>query len=302
MVIPAMCPLCSCTKTSFFRKHPDVDQNLFKCNSCALYFAFPHISYVHSQNTRVDKDAVDGYWANAESIAHYLEWREDENERLAKRALSAITPGSVLEIGVGDGPLTRRIAPKVSDYWGIEPDTDAIKRARALLPAGKGKIFPLRSDEINQAPEFANMFGKFDAVFLFSVLEHIPEPLQFFSTAKKLLKADGKLIISVPNSSYFLLFYILRKSLKIEPWTYFHISFFSSSNLFRALEKSGFSVSTINQHRLLTDDSIKYFEKRYRSRLLGLLMRAVKSMRLDTALGMTTYFLVCEHQKIITKS
>lgn len=288
------CPLCASSETAHFDAHPKVDQVLYRCKACGFYFAHPHVPYVHSEHEEVEGDAAPGYWTNEAAITHYLDWREKENERLAQWTLAAIRPGRVLEIGVGDGPLTKRLAPQVADYWGIEPDTNALERARALLLDGTRKILPLRSDQIETAPEFANLRDSFDAVFLFSVLEHIPAPTQFFATARAMLKPDGRLIISVPNSNSFSLFYRLRKIMGVEPWTYFHISFFTFNNLKTALERAGFSVVEQRQHSLLNADSIGYFCKRYKSSLLGMAMSTFAGLRLDRLVGMTTYFLVCQ--------
>lgn len=202
------CPLCRSAETAYFDRHPKVDQKVYYCNSCGFYFACPHTPYVHSERDEVESDAAPGYWTNEKAISHYLDWREKENERLAQWTLASIDPGRVLEIGVGDGPLTKRLAPRVTDYWGIEPDRNAICRAQALLPDGEKKILPLRSDEVDTAPEFTSLRGTFDAVFLFSVLEHIPDPIHFFNVARAMLKPSGRLIISVPNSKNFLLFYL----------------------------------------------------------------------------------------------
>ena len=288
------CPLCNSTETSHFDTHPKVDQHIHHCASCQFYFAFPHVPYVHSDHDEVEADAAAGYWTNEDAIKHYVAWREEENERLAAWTLESISPGRVLEIGVGDGPLTKRLAPKVGDYWGIEPDVNRLERARALLGDGENKILPIRSDEIDGAESLTRLYGTFDAVFLFSVLEHIPDPRHFFITARKLLKPSGRLIISVPNSTRFLLFYKLRKMMGVEPWTYFHISFFKEPNLRRALADEGFEIKLMRQHSLLNPSSIGYFQKRYRSWILGAAMRSFALLRLDRLFEMNTYFLVCE--------
>lgn len=287
------CPLCYGERTRFFDHHPKVSQDVWFCEDCKFHFVYPHVPYVHSERDEIEADAAPGYWANKEAIDHYLAWRENENERLAQWALNAIRPGRVLEIGVGDGPLARRIAPRVADYWGIEPDANAIERARQLLPDAEKRLFQLRSDEMADANAFGDAAGSFDAMFLFSVLEHIPAPRDFFKLARRFLKPDGKLIISVPNSTHFRLFYRLRKLIGIEPWTYFHISFFSRAHLVDSLKAEGFEVTSIRTASLLTPDSIAYFEKRYRSRVLGLAMRGFAALKLDSLTGMNTFFLVC---------
>lgn len=288
------CPLCKSCNVHFFHTHPTVNQQLWHCKECKFYFAFPHEPYVHSNHEEVEKDAIDGYWSNAKAINYYKNWREEENRRLADWTLKRIMPGRVLEIGVGDGPLTQYISGHTTDYWGIEPDTNAIERARKLMPDIAHKLHVLRSDELDESEIFSLMKGSFDSIFLFSVLEHIAQPVSFFNTASTLLKPGGRLIISVPNSNKFFIFYLLRRISGIEPWTYFHISFFNFDNLKQALKANKFNIIETQQYTLLTDNSINYFSSRYNSRLLALLMKSFKWLQLDKILGMTTYFICYE--------
>ena len=65
-------------------------------------------------------------------------------ERLEVRILLRHAPlrgARVLEVGCGDGRLTRRIAGVVQSLVGVDPDTGQIERAKRLLPARvRGKI------------------------------------------------------------------------------------------------------------------------------------------------------------------
>ena len=132
---------------------------------------------------------------------------------------------------------------------------------------------------------------------LISVFEHISRPDIFIEKIKTKIKKGGLLIISVPNSKSFLLFYFLRKLFNLEPWSYFHISFFNVNNLKYLLEKNNFKIKQLDKHSLLSENSILYFQKRYNSKILGLCMRLFKVLRLDMFFNMNTAFLVCEKTK-----
>lgn len=65
-------------------------------------------------------------------------------ERLEVRVLMRRAPlhgARVLDVGCGDGRLTRRIAGIVRSATGVDPDAEQIERAKRLLPVRlRGKI------------------------------------------------------------------------------------------------------------------------------------------------------------------
>jgi ubiquinone/menaquinone biosynthesis C-methylase UbiE len=69
----------------------------------------------------------------------------------------------VLEIGCGEGRLTRRYAPDARSVIAIDPDAASIAAARAALPASLADrvAFAVGSAESLEGPPRA-----FDAVFL----------------------------------------------------------------------------------------------------------------------------------------
>lgn len=291
------CPLCDSTAVSYFDRHNRIEQYLYHCRTCFFYFTWPHVPIIHGVDDGIeakDDDAGRDYWANSEAMKDYISWREEENERLAKWVIATGKLGKLLEIGVGDGPLMKRLAPACSEYWGIEPDPEAFSRLRERFPEHAKNIYPILSSQLDTGAPFSTADGTFDSICMMSVLEHISDPCGFFKSASRLLKTGGKLLISVPNSRCFWLFYRLRKIVGIEPWAYFHISFFRQKNLRSALEDAGFIVREMRTHTLLTPDSISYFRKRFKSRLLGLGMTGYKALGMDKATGMNTLFVVAE--------
>jgi SAM-dependent methyltransferase len=78
---------------------------------------------------------------------------------------------------------------------------------------------------------------KFDAITSFEVLEHVPNPHSFLNAARKLLKNNGLLLLSVPNldDPYCLQQQIAPAMPPI------HINFFSRRSLTLLLSRSGFT-------------------------------------------------------------
>ena len=93
-------------------------------------------------------------------------------------------PGErILDLGCGDGALTRRIADCGANVIGLEPDPDLSARA-----TGAG-IPTVRADA--HAPPFA---GSFDAVFSNAALHWMREPATVLRGIAATLKPGGRLV------------------------------------------------------------------------------------------------------------
>jgi 2-polyprenyl-3-methyl-5-hydroxy-6-metoxy-1,4-benzoquinol methylase len=243
----------------------------------------------------LDNISTEKYWSSANSIKHYLKWRIEENSRLyiwIKKLIYKKKEINCFEIGVGDGELLYKLKKFCNKYYGIEPDKTAYKRVKM-----NKNIYNYTAENYFKKKEFKNLTKFFDLVMLISVFEHISRPDIFIEKVKTKIKKGGLLIISVPNSESFFSFYFLRKLFNLEPWSYFHISFFNVNNLKYLLEKNNFKIKQLDKHSLLSENSILYFQKRYNSKILGFCMRLFKVLRLDIFFNMNTVFLVCEKTK-----
>ena len=72
--------------------------------------------------------------------------------------------GRVIDVGCGEGLLTRRIAPFAREVVGIDADADGIARARDLAP----HVTYIHGDALA-----ADVGGPFDLVTCFMVLHHV---------------------------------------------------------------------------------------------------------------------------------
>jgi ubiquinone/menaquinone biosynthesis C-methylase UbiE len=87
-------------------------------------------------------------------------------ERAEVRVLRRWAPlrgARVLEIGCGDGRLTRRYASLTRSVQGIDPDPDEIERARRRLP---GKLGGKVRFAVHRAEDLPYRRGTFDLVLL----------------------------------------------------------------------------------------------------------------------------------------
>ena len=101
--------------------------------------------------------------------------------------------GKLLDFGCGTGNFLNVCQENGWSVLGIEPDNGA--RAIANKKVGD-KVF--ESDKLNKLEP-----NTFDAITLWHVLEHLPQPEITIAAFKKLLKPNGILIIAVPNYKSF---------------------------------------------------------------------------------------------------
>lgn len=84
-------------------------------------------------------------------------------------------------------------------YIGIDVSHDAIAYANKMaVKRGETNIEFQAVDANNELPFSANMF---DVVYALELVEHLHEPGKFFDQVYKVLKPNGRLIISTPNGS-----------------------------------------------------------------------------------------------------
>ena len=96
--------------------------------------------------------------------------------------------GSLLDVGCGNGALTKHFQPHFDRIVGADIQTSLLKQATAdahwICSAGENLPFADAS---------------FDAITCFEVLEHVVNPVATVREFHRLLKPGGQAVISVPN-------------------------------------------------------------------------------------------------------
>lgn len=119
-----------------------------------------------------------------------------KDDRSLHRALVELTVahplGDLLDIGCGQGRILKLLASRAKRAVGVDIDSNARRLARAeLLLAGTPNT-SLRQGDVASL-NFED--GEFDTVILDDVLASTDDPVAAISEAKRLLHADGRLII-----------------------------------------------------------------------------------------------------------
>lgn len=121
-------------------------------------------------------------------------------KRILKHGLA--TDSVNLEIGCGPGKLTYLLSKKIKE--GVIEATDISPQS---IEIAKTKINnPNVRFRVSDALEFTPVNESFDNIFLFDVIEHIPEDRHpdLFRNIGKWMRDDSSLLINIPNPNYIL--------------------------------------------------------------------------------------------------
>jgi 2-polyprenyl-3-methyl-5-hydroxy-6-metoxy-1,4-benzoquinol methylase len=184
---PKRCAACETNEDSrLLETHRDTiegkDYRVLSCPSCGVVFSEP-------------RQAVGGEWYAAAAPLRLDVFSGDpkSDRRFGLFLSEDIAPGKLLDIGCGDGGF---LALAQSRGWRVAGfDYDA-RVARAAREKG---LQDVSSEEfltfMRRRPD-----EEFDAVTLFDVLEHTPEPLRFIEEVRRLLRPGGNLAVTLPNA------------------------------------------------------------------------------------------------------
>jgi len=135
---------------------------------------------------------------------------------------------SALDIGCSTGSLLKEMQSHLQvSVVGVEPGEIYRKYAQR----NGFEIFP-SIDEMGK-----KIHTKFDLITVMHVLEHLDKPLEFLQTLRsKWLKADGSLIIEVPNTY------------SHDSFEFAHVSAFTPHTFREILKQAGYKVAIFKKH------------------------------------------------------
>lgn len=218
------CPVCnSNTSTTEFCKN---NFSYVRCHSCGLMYINP-IPDIKALSQ--DYDALgDKYFTDPRKIE--TDFAIGRFDRELGFLEAAGCTGSLLDVGCATGSFIE--AAKNNGYespTGIDISTPSILFAKNRgLNAVKGNF-----------AEGVFSENTFDVITMLATLEHVPFPGEFVAEAARVLKPNGKLIVTVPNTQS-MTDRILGK--KGRYYSIHHLNYFSSSNLSELFQSNGFKI------------------------------------------------------------
>lgn len=165
---------------------PESRTVLYRCRECFLSFRHPRVASERLADLYTAMPM--GRWTP--SAERDVAW--PLARKLLSRCLSGLDSPRVLDIGAFDGAFLEGLPA----HWrraAVEPSTSA---QPALREAGVEVI-----DDFIGTPS-APWRGTFDAVTMFDVFEHLPEPKRSLSQVVEYLAPGGVLLISTGNASH----------------------------------------------------------------------------------------------------
>ena len=136
--------------------------------------------------------------------------------------------GRLLDVGTGNGWLLEHMNALGWKAEGLDFDPRAIELARAKgLTVYTGGLLDARF-----AP------ASFDAVTMSHSIEHVHDPVEWLSEARRILRPGGRLAIATPNTRSFLHRRFHEHWFPLEPPRHLHL--FNRQALESALRRSGF--------------------------------------------------------------
>ena len=226
------CPLCGREPRPFGVDFQGL--HLARCGACGLEFQNPRPVFeqlaaaVYTRGYHPEgHEAVDE--CRERTFARQLE----RLERYVPRR-----PATLLDVGCGAGAFLGYARERRWEAGGTDIRvTEAARRHGARLWQG-------------QLPGIDFDGARFDAVRLNHVLEHTQDPLRELRRARRILAADGILLIGVPNIaglSIRLKSWQSRLGLKRRRWKHYgalhHLWFFTPATLAALVEAAGFAVA-----------------------------------------------------------
>jgi 2-polyprenyl-3-methyl-5-hydroxy-6-metoxy-1,4-benzoquinol methylase len=169
----------------------DNDYSLSNCDVSRRQedeYAFPYHYLTQFSPDSFRQHVVDTWGINYASTIEFL---------LSKILVSA--PTSVIDIGCGDGRLTRELSRRTDGVWicGVDYSSRAISLAKAM----NQDIPRIDFRQVDICGE--TDLGLFDTAVLMEVFEHVPPPDAgaFMRGVRRLLKPQGRLHLTVPHAN-----------------------------------------------------------------------------------------------------
>lgn len=226
------CPLCEDSRQQpMFRpanRKGGWEYRVVRCPGCGFLYRNPGIRPEH---------LADLY---ATGYSNFLTGAYARNrQRRYEATMDAVAPvfdqgtgRRLLDFGCGAGLFLELAEQRGFEAYGVDLSPDSVEQARQRLASAK--VFHGAPLEV---PEIAA--GGFDVITLWSVLAHLPRPVEDLSMLRGLLRDDGVLVILTVNAGSL---HLRGLGSRWQGFTRNHLMFYSRDTLPRLLQKAGFAA------------------------------------------------------------
>jgi len=126
---------------------------------------------------------------------YWLDWRK---LRDSVKALTPYAAGTLLDVGVSEGPYIELFRPVVERYVGMDYPPALLDKQPALWTPQILANVRYSVDVFGDGTRLPFRSGSFDTVLCTEVLEHLPDPDLCVREMARVVKPGGRLLVTVP--------------------------------------------------------------------------------------------------------
>ena len=209
---------------------------IVRCTGCRLLYVTPRLLEPQSHYHGAREAVLRKYGSILRGIRPH---NRDRNYEQELRLLRRLKPsGRLLDVGTHCGFFLRKARGMGWTLTGVEPSSTGAELAREFYG------LDVRTATLHDA---AFPDGSFDLVTMVDVFEHVGEPGEVLTEARRVLRDDGLLFVKVPNGRYNLFKYrLFRRILRLRNVEIFdakeHVIHYTAETLESVLAAGGFRV------------------------------------------------------------
>ena len=226
------CPLCSSKDIYVYKS--------FNCTSHPLYKEALDNNILWMNCKKCNHQFTEGYFSakaldlilsdtpDTQKVGFNIEKHREFSAKVIEKVLAYQQEGSWLDFGFGNGSLLFTAQEFGFHPVGIDLRKENVKTMKELS-------FEVYSDPLNKL----NFLKDFSVISVMDVLEHIPYPKKILTTLSNLLKKNGCMIISMPNSESIIWRLLDAGNNNFYMKEIEHYHNFSKTSLYELLEQCG---------------------------------------------------------------
>lgn len=179
----------------------------------------------------------EGYWEGKKGLENFEDY---ERNLVLKRLLKS--GEKVLDLASGEGSVSEFMQSLGCEVTALDISAEALKKAE------KRGVKTVQANVEEKLP-FKN--ESFDVIFWGDNAEHLFMPMNTLKEIHRVLRKNGRLILSCPNMGYwrYRIYYLFKGMIpqtewyNADPWEWEHIRFFNSSVIQKFLGAGGFKFN-----------------------------------------------------------